>query len=80
MQYGGIDDERALAALAGAIVAQAAMDYVQDYPTRPGRGELPALDFLEAAGLVDRAAEIVRYSPMLNGRKRNNTEAQRVAA
>jgi hypothetical protein len=87
MQHGGIEydpglDDRALMALAGAVIAQAAMDHMCAYQHRPVSGELPALEFLEAAGLVERAAEIVRYSPMLSGRQRPavGQRVQRVAA
>lgn len=80
MEHGSVDDDRALMELAGAVVAQAAIDYVQDYHHRPVSGELPALEFLEAAGLVERAADIARYSPMLAGRQRNHSAARRHAA
>lgn len=67
-------DDHGMIALAGQIVAQAAADYVSGYAHRTLAGELPAADFLESAGVLERASEIAAYSPLLaQGRRRRAT-------
>lgn len=72
-------DEHGMMALAGAIVAQAAADVVNGRTHSDRSNEYDPADFLEAAGVLHRVADIVAYSPRL-AMSRKTRATRQVAA